>query len=101
MEDSNWKNCGGTSAWEGVEARQLRRCMIEIEIEIARNVYMHNPSASSSKEAYYCMYRLLIEHVHGSVFANLLDGSEPRPTSQLACDRWVTGRRESSAKYSR
>jgi hypothetical protein len=50
--------------------------MIEIEIEIARNVYMHNPSALSLKEAYYCMYRLLIQHGHGSVFANLLHQSQ-------------------------
>jgi hypothetical protein len=91
LDGSRWKTrtgriAGGTSAGEGVEARQLRWCMIEIEIEIARNVYMQNPSALLLREAYYCMYRLLIEHVHGCVFANLLDQSQDQPLSLHVID---------------
>jgi hypothetical protein len=67
------------------EARQLRQCMIAIEIEIARNVHMHNPSALLLKEAYCCMYRHSIEHIRDSI-RSPIRWNRLRP-ARLACDR--------------
>jgi hypothetical protein len=64
-------------------ARQLRRCMIEIGIEIARNVYMHSSSALLLKEAYSCMYTdtRLNTYVAVCICANTLD----RAKTSSAC----------------